>query len=239
VPEENFEMIDNAQFRDENNEIGEINFETKNIGIYFPEFYIETLLEVKSHMVASHEFYTLANNDCNIAIIILENEIMYVYSFHEGVTRKVLEYNNEEIIVENQHYEENKIYIINEYTIKTENDILYTNVNKEIENWYSEVTAYVTDIIFGNEIYTNTEKEEIFRMENGNISFKNIEYTIGLNTVFTNSEYDLLYSSGQNNIYFRKVNDVINIYELILSDDLLDDPMGQILGEYILLVVRI
>jgi hypothetical protein len=234
VIHENIEASNNVFVKERNYEIEIINYGHKNKGIYFPEYYIGALLETRSHMIASNILYELPNNNRNNAIIIFEDEIMYVYNYHEGITRSIIDYNDKEIFIENFYNEENRIYIADNSSIINENDILFIKINEKLDDWRSELNSYITKIIFGDVIYTNEKGDEIFRMRNGNISYNNIEYTIGTDTVFANSEYDILFSRGHDNIYFRVYCDIISIFELILTDDLLGDPMGQRLGEYIL-----
>jgi hypothetical protein len=121
------------------------------------------------------------------------------------------------------------------FSIINGNDIIYISVSEELDNWYSNRNSYITNIMFGDKVFINETGDKIFRMDNGNISYKNIEYTIGLDTVLLSTEYDYLYNREYKNIYFRIENDIINIYELNIPEELLGDPMQYKLGTYYLI----
>ena len=219
---------------------GILLIENKNIGIYFPENYIEDLLETRSHMVSSYKLYDIfselsrINKNIN-AIIIFEDEIHFVIHFHEGVQYKIMDISNNKIIFENPYNSMPNIFVIDEYTIKDENDFLFIKINGDINNWRIEIESYITEIIFGNKVYKNDIGNVIYRLENGKIYYNDIEYQISTNTVFNHKEYDTLYSRGQKNIYFRINNDIINIFQIKIPEGSFGDPMDQILGEYILI----
>jgi hypothetical protein len=229
---ENIEVLNNPSVEQQYHDIEIADHGHNNKGIYFPEYYLERLLETKSHKIAAYDFYELPNNNGNFAIVIFENEIIYTYNFHEGVTRRIIDYNDDEIIIKDLSNEGERIYIIDNFSIRNGNDIQYINVCEELDDWRSREYSYITNVMFGDTIFTNEAGDEIYRMENGNISYKKIEYTMALSTVFTSTEYDDLYSRGQENVYFRIENDMVYIYEIKIPEELLGDPFGILYGTY-------
>ena len=219
----------------QNSEAECINLRHGNQGIYFPKYYIEKLFDLRSHFRASAMFNRLQGHNPN-AIVVFENEIMFVYNFHEGVTVSIIEIDENELVLDRRHHQ--RVFTIDNYTIKNENGLMFVNVHRELYNWRTNMTKYVASAIFGDEVFRNTRGDEIFILETGNISFAGIEYELQLNFVFFNREYDVLInkaSSPLSHIFFRVYNNEINIYELAAIGE--EGPMWAILGEYRLIDV--
>jgi hypothetical protein len=197
----------------------------KNIGIYFPQYYIENLIETKSHVAASDQLYRLDNNN---AIIIFENEVIYIYNFHEGVNAKISNISNDEIFTEGHYNEGRRLYIIDDDTVKNENRMVFKRINTNIDEWRSQLNSFITKTIFGNKTYKNAAGEEIYRNENGKIFSNNIEYDIHVDTVFSNKEYDSLRAvQGNDKIFFKFKNDILEIYRQEIPEEYYGDPMQE------------
>ena len=204
----------------------------RNQGIYFPEYFLEVLQETKSYIQAANMFYALPNSENNIAIIISESEALFVHSFHEGKQLNISEVTDNELIMREWSHE-TSVSILNDYTIKNEAGILFVNIDRNVDGWDSNINAYITNTIFGDTMYRNKSDDKMFRLENGNISFRNIEYELEIDTVFFHPEYDVLSYKGKEAreyVFFRVDNDAINIYELAIPGE--ESPMWARFGEY-------
>jgi len=204
----------------------------RNQGIYLPEYFIETLQETLSHMRSATMFYKLPNSENNIAIIIFESDVLFVYSFHEGRLLNIREGTDNELIMREWSHE-TRVSILDDCTIRNEAGIIFVNVNRGVDDWRSTINAYITNIIFGDTVYRNESDNKMFRLENGNISFRNIEYELEINTVFFHPEYDVLISKDgetREYVFFTADNDAINIYELTIPGE--EGPLWARLGEY-------
>ena len=207
----------------------------ENQGIYLPEYYIETLSETKSHMQASNTFYKLPNNNGNIAIIVLEDRITFVYNFHESVERDIAEVNGNELIMEPRFPNDETKLLIDGNTIITEGKITFVNVNKDLDNWNSAIISYITDIIFGNGFFQSESGDNIFRTENGNITIGNTEHELESETMWYNPEYDVLVhrEDGRSDyVFFRRYGDTLNIYAF--EGEMADGPQWARFGKYTL-----
>jgi hypothetical protein len=207
-----------------------------NSGIYLPEYYIDALFKTRSHIRAFYKSSRPPNSDNNIAIIIYEDGAMFIYSFHEGVERDFIGFNEKEFIME-QRFENDKtkLFILDDYTIENEDGIVFINISKKTDNRDFEIKSCLTSVIFGDKVYRNEVDAEIYRYENGNIFIGGTEYELVLDTVFYHKEYDVLLNKTENKwnyVFFRMDNDLMNIYELKVPGD---GPTMYIDGEYVLI----
>ena len=180
-----------------------------NIGVYLPKRYIEELEKTKSHALASPKD----------AIIVYENKIFFIYNFHEGMHRIISGYKNKEIILSESPASE-QIFIVDSNTIKNGDDDLFCKISEQIDNRETEISAYITSKIFGNKIYKDEMDNEIYRLENGKIFYKENEYEIGMDgwtihymiNILTGDTYDYLKGKDRGYFCFSIDNERINIF---------------------------
>jgi hypothetical protein len=202
------------------------------IGVYLPQYYIETLEKTKLHKVSAHNYYSLPNSKNLIELIIFDNEILEIFNFHDGGGGNILGYKNDELIIDNPYGSERIIKIIDDHSVKNEDDIVFICISINIDNWHSEIQAYITRIIFGDKIYVNNNGDKIYRNENGYIVKDNIEYEIHLDTVFSNKEYDFLRSRQWDRIHFRMNDNNLEIYQQKIPEEYIGEPIQEKFAEY-------
>jgi hypothetical protein len=221
---------------------GEIS-ENDNIGIYLPEYYINALNTTKSHIAASKK-YTKSNNSPrprpnSNAIIISRDEVVYIFNYHEGASVKILDITSNEMVLENLFNEGYAINTIDDHTIKNENNVMFTKISKDVENFRESIASYITLAMFGEKIYRNDEGEEMVRTGNGSILENNVEYKIFLDTFFL-TEYDCFISKDMNRkmIFIKINNGMIEVYNQEMregySEEYLEYPLENPYAEYIL-----
>jgi hypothetical protein len=229
---------------DEKENIGAVetgqNLETNNIGIYFPEYYINALNTKKSHIAASKEYYQLNSGRKN-SIIIFRDEVMNIFNYHEGETVKILDITGNEILLENIFNQGYKINIIDGDTVTDENNVVFTRIGNDVENFHESIAAYITLAMFGENIYRNDNGEEMVRLENGNILKNNVEYELFTDTFFL-TEYDCIFSRNRNEnrrtVFFRINNGMIEVYNQEMQEgypeEYLDTPFENPYPKYVL-----
>ncbi|MDR1636784.1 MAG: hypothetical protein LBR93_05545 [Treponema sp.] len=229
------DIADDKKENDGEEKTGE-GFENNNIGIYLPEYYINALDRTKSHIVASKEYYKL-NDRHNNAIIIFPDEVMYIFSYHEGASVKILDITSNKIVHENLYDE--GLNIIDDDIVKSENGVIFTRISKNVENFREGIASYIALAMFGEKIYRNDDGEEMARIENGNILKNNIEYELLLDTVFL-TEYDCIFSRDRKGkmLFLKMNNGMIEVYNQEMQEgypeEYLEYPLENPYPEYIL-----
>jgi hypothetical protein len=194
-------------------------------------------MQTKIHSVSANRYYELPNNKHLIALIIFDNEIIQINSFHDGGGSSISGYNNDELIINNPYGSERIIQIMNDYSVRNEYGIVFNCISTNVDDWRLEIRAYITKIIFGDKIYSNNNGDKIFRIENGNIIRNNIEYEIHIDTVLSSEEYDYLRSHQWDKIYFRMNDNLLEIYQQKIPDEWIGEPMQDKFAEYELIDV--
>jgi esterase/lipase len=188
---------------------GEID--NPHAGIYLPEYYLTILSAEKSHAAASDKLGKY-NKKTSSAVIIFRDNIFYIYNFHEWVDKEIITINENEIIPANPYNEGQYIDLAGNNTIKDENGVSFICINSEPYYFRDYIPSYITKIIFGDRHYANNNGEEIYRLENGNIVYKNREYELNLDSVFSNAEYDSLTAEDNDTIHFRVIDETVVLY---------------------------
>jgi esterase/lipase len=202
-----------------------------NVGIYLPEYYLAILSSTKSHATASDKLDKYNNNTYN-AIVIFQDNIFYIYNFHEWVDRKIAAINEKEIIPADSDNGSYYIDLAGNNTIKDENGVTFICINNEPYNFRDYIPSYLTKVIFGDKHYYNNDGEEIYRLENGKIIHKNIEYDLNLDTFFSNSEYDYLMAENNDKIHFRVIDETVVIYRQDIPEEYTENAEGDKYAKY-------
>jgi len=172
------------------------------IGTYLSEPYLNNLNETKSHIISINRVHT--NNDIPNSIdeIIVSDKVLFIYNLHEGTTHKISSITNNSIVLESNSVTpsitigRDCLYLNNVKYIKITDDITPGPRNK------IGVKHFITNVIFDNKIYVNEENDELFRLENDNIIYKNVEYDFSYSYVFQNKNYDKLSAINRSDVLY-------------------------------------
>ena len=170
-----------------------INSIDEIIGTFLNLPYLSTLYETRSHIFSIRK----AHNEYNIPaqeIIIFDDRILFIFNLHEGVAKEIIEINGNFIVFNNRFLNDNRIEIRGNDEIMFDN-VIYRKVTNETtpgpRGKYG-VKKYITNIIFGDMVFSNDNGDKLFRLENGNISYRNEEYHFNYGFLFENQNFDRL-----------------------------------------------
>jgi hypothetical protein len=173
-------------------------------------------------------------------LIISSKDVLFVYNLHEGIKCEIQSFNNGIITLKKSP---------DESSIKINNGII--NINNTIYHKITDDTTpgpgnkmgvkkYITQVIFQNKVYTDDIGNELYRLENGNIFYKNKEFEFNYSYIWENKNYDKLCPIERNrdwppdDIWIEVNNSEINIYTINVPGDY-DVIDWAINGEFILI----
>jgi hypothetical protein len=168
------------------------------IGTYLTVNYLDELNKTRSHIHSIMK--TILDDKISLVeIIISEDNILFIFNLHEGIKTPIIDVKDNILYFETRgihtSFASKGDVIIkdNEYIIF--DNVIYKKVTNDTTpgpSGKNGVKAYITNIILGNYVYYNDNGDELFRLENGNIFYKNEEFEIGYYVLFANKNYDHL-----------------------------------------------
>jgi hypothetical protein len=196
-----FETSSQMIFFEENQNASNKNLIDVNsiIGTYLTVGYLDELHKTRSHIHSIRK--TILDDEIDLVeIIISEDNITFIFNLHEGVGTPIIDVKDHILSFETGRRTPTEFANKGDVLIKDDGHIVFDNIiYKKVTNdsipgprGKSGVKKYITDVIFGNSIYYNNNSDELFRLENGNISYKNEEYELSYGWMFQNQERDTL-----------------------------------------------